>query len=192
MMIYYIIHHAKITQESARFCRLRLRFNYVSMPTYMEKRTKIGLSLLLAVLVLLIIASDKATPDSTLTFGLKRLQEKIFLSLKPTPEAKADYYLALLDKRLEELKGLVKNKRSWYLWSASLRYSATAGELTDLVLQNNLTDKVGIMTAQFKNHQQVLRAAVDNYPDAYSQEDWKFLQDDINYLELYLEKLKSL
>ncbi len=135
--------------------------------------------------------SNQASPDSLL-FGVKRLQEKVFMNISQTPEKKVDYYMSLLDKRLEEIDYLVKNKQSNYLWSASLRYSTSAGEISKLIVDNNLTSYASKAITKFKSHQIVLKNLDETFPNHYNVEEWKYLQDDSNYIDLYINQLSQI
>lgn len=155
-------------------------------------RIKVGLITLLAFLALALVASNQAAPDSQNLFSLKRLQEKTFMSLKLTPTDRLDYTSSLLGTRLEEIERLVRDGKTWFLWSASLRYGATAGQAVDLIKNYSLKDKIGPVQNQFREHQRVLRALDKMVPRNQDHEDWKFIQDDINYLEAYLRELEEI
>lgn len=157
-------------------------------------RTKIELIsiVILVALVILLLTSFGAQPDSGLSYNLKRLQEKVFLNFKFSPEAKINYYNLLLDERLQELKYLVGANKTNLLWSASLRYSTTAGELTDILIGNNLQNQAPYFINKFTKHREELQSLLAGYPRDFSNEDWKFLEDGINYLNLYLDKLSKL
>lgn len=157
----------------------------------MTKRVQIYLAIILVTSAILLFVSPNSNPDNTILYKIKRLQENIFSQLQFSPSAKVDYKSHLLDRRAIEIEALLTNKRSNYLWSSSLRYAATAGQLTDFVLENNLIDKKEGLVNQFKNHQQVLRNLLVNYPEDQNPDDSKYIQDDINYLNLYLEKLSG-
>src|SRR3989344_6394191 len=105
-------------------------------------KTKIKLSLIifLIVLILSLFLSANATPSS-IFFPLKRLQEKIFFKLKPDAPAQVEYLSYLLDTRLQELKSMVDGKDFSKILDASLRYSSTAGNITDIVLDNKLSSQ---------------------------------------------------
>lgn len=149
------------------------------------------LIVILAVVVVLLLLSNQATPDSPI-FGVKRLQEKAFLSISQSPEKKVDYYFSLLDKRLEEIDYLVKNNKSDLLWSASLRYSTTAGEVSKLIADNNLTSLASKAITKFKSHQSIFKSLGDNFPNRFNTEDWKYLQDGSNYLDQYITILSKI
>ena len=153
-------------------------------------RIQLGLIIILALLALLLLLSLKANPDTPF-FGLKRLQENAFLKTKATARGQADYMSSLLDVRLEELQNLVKNKSYNHVLKASLRYSTLAGRITDLVVENNFTDKVEEVRNQFLNHQKLLDELYVAYPkNIPNNVEWKYIQDDFNYLGLYLDKLR--
>ncbi|TSC87416.1 MAG: hypothetical protein G01um10147_593 [Microgenomates group bacterium Gr01-1014_7] len=156
------------------------------------KQAKLFLIVILTVLALLLLTSNNANPGSP-TYNLKRLQEKIFLNLRLSPEQKADYYDSLLSVRLKELEHLTYNKKTYLLWDSSLRYTATAGEVTNLIVQNNLKDKANQFIGKFRNHQQSINNLLTNYPGDLdpTEENHKFLTDAINYLNLYIEKLSQ-
>ncbi len=134
------------------------------------------------------IFSDKAQPSSVELYALKRLQEKFFMAIKTNPRDKIDYYNILLDKRLEELKAIIKNRESNLILSSSLRYSTTAGLMTEIIRSNLLTDVVSPTKEKFKKHQEILKNLDDSYPKDEGEE-WKFIQDDYNYLSIYSQQL---
>lgn len=139
-----------------------------------------------------LLLSQKANPDMPPFFALKRVQEKAFLRLKSDAESKVDYMSSLLNSRLEELQNVVKNKNYDYVLRSSLRYFSLAGQITDLIVANNLTDKVEGIKTQFLNHQKLLMELYVAYPKNIPDNvEWKYIQDDFNYLGLYLDKLEK-
>ena len=99
----------------------------------------------------------------------------------------------LLDSRLEELQNVVKNKNYDYVLRSSLRYSTLAGQITDLIVSNNLTDKIEAVRNQFLNHKKLLDTLYVAYPkNIRDNVEWKYIQDDFNYLNLYLDKLANI
>ncbi len=155
----------------------------------MSSNLKKILIIVLGLVAAALLLSNQANPDSPL-FGVKRAQEKIFLTISSSPDKKAKYYSSLLDKRFEEINFLVKSKKTNLLWSASLRYSATAGELSKLIIDNNLTSYVPKTIEKFKFHQVVFKNLDDdNFPNRLANENWKYLQDASHYLDQYIIKL---
>lgn len=156
-------------------------------------RIQLGLIIILVLFALSLLLAQKADPNNQPFFGLKRLQEKTFLKLKPDARNKVDYLSSLLDVRLLELQNLVKNQQYDYILSSSLRYSTFAGQITEFVTANNLTDKVDVIKNQFLNHQKLLDALYVAYPKNIPDNwEWKYIQDDFNYLGLYLDKLSKI
>jgi len=154
-------------------------------------KIKLGAIVILAILALSLIFSQKASPDSPL-FSLKRLQEKAFMKLKGSPEEKLNYMSTLLDYRLLELQNIIDNKSFSYMWTTSLRYSTLAGQMTDLILANNMGDKKDGIKKQFAEHKKVLNNLYVVYPKNTENIEYKYIEDDINYLNLYLDKLSKI
>lgn len=156
-----------------------------------KNSVQISLILILLGLVISLILSRNANPDSPF-FGLKRVQEKVFLSIKISPRDKVDYLSALLDLRLKEFENIIKNGSFSYMWSASLRQSTFAGQITELIVANNLKDKVDPIKKQFEEHRGRLDSLYVAYPKNTNNLEWKYILDAINYLNAYLEKLSQL
>lgn len=156
----------------------------------MKYRIQLGLIIVLALVALLLLFSMRASPDSPPLFALKRVQENFFLQLKSDPRERIDYMSSLLNFRLEELGNVVKNKNYDYVLKASLRYSTLAGRITELIEANNLAEKGIEIKNQFLSHQKILDALYIAYPKNIPDNvEWKYIQDDFNYLKLYLDKL---
>lgn len=157
-----------------------------------KSRVQLILIILLVLLAGSLLLSQKANPDQQLLFGLKRVQEKAFLKLKSTPGDKVDYMSNLLNSRLQEMQNIFNNKSYGYILPSSSRYSTLAGQITDLVIANNLTDKVEGIKNQFLSHQKILDVLYVAYPkNIPDNAEWKYIQDDFNYLGLYLDKLSK-
>jgi len=147
--------------------------------------------IILAVLAIVLLASNGANPDSPI-YRIKRLQEKSFLGLL-SAEQKVDYYKGLLSERLKELDYLTNNKKTYLLWSSSSRYAATAGEATNLIIQNNLVWEANKFVDIFHNHQAQINDLLTNYPGDLdpTEKNSKFLTDAINSLTSYIDKLSQ-
>lgn len=158
----------------------------------MQQRTKLVAIIVLSLLVLLLLSSKGANPDR-LDYGFKRAQEKLYLGLKFSPQQKVDYYETLLNNRLKELEYLTYNKKTYMLWQSSLRYAATAGEATEVIINNNLRDQANQFMDKFKQHQAAINDLLTNYPGDFdpTEENSKYLKDAINYLSEYINKLSK-
>jgi|SRR3989344_7869276 len=153
-------------------------------------KLKQGLLIVLGSSIILLLLSPQANPDFPELYKVKRLQEKIFFTIQLSPSRKADYYLTLLSIRSQEIENLVKNRSYGYILSSSLRYSATAGMLTELIKQNNLSEHIAPTLKTFKTHQKLFESLVSGYPTE-ENESWKFIQDDFNYLTIYTGFLQN-
>lgn len=143
----------------------------------------------MAVIAVSLLFSIKANPDFPTLFALKRVQEKVFLRFKSSPEARIDFMSNLLDSRLSELQNVFDHKSYDYILPAASRYSTLAGQITALVVANNLTDKVNFIRNQFLSHQKIIEAIYVAYPKNTDNVEYKYIQDDYNYLGLYLDQL---
>ena len=155
-------------------------------------KVEIVLIIVLALGAFSLILTRYVNPDFPPLFSLKRLQEKTFLNLQSGPQAKVKYMSFLLEIRLGEIKHLVENKQYTFLLNASLRYSTLAGEITDLIILNNLKDQLEPVKNQFLYHKQTLNNLYTLYPKNTDNIEYKYLEDDINYLDIYLNKLSKL
>lgn len=154
-------------------------------------RIQLGLIIVLAVIVLSLLLSLNATPDMLPFFALKRIQENVFLKTKSTPRDKVDYMSSILESRLQELKNQVENRSYGYILPSASRYSTLAGQITDLIVDNNLADQVEDIRNQFLLHRKILDEIYVIYPKNTDNVEYKYIQDDYNYLKLYLDKLEK-
>lgn len=154
-----------------------------------EVKVKLGAIIILAILAVSLLLSQTSAPDFPPLWSLKRVQEKIFLKLKSNPADKLDYMSFLLDRRLQELDSQVRRQRYSHILPSALRYSALAGRITDLVNTDNLKDRRNYIKNQFQNHQIVLQDIYVIYPKNTDNMEYKYIEDDINYLKIYLERL---
>ncbi len=151
---------------------------------------KLGLIIILVIFTISLLASQNASPNFPPLFGLKRVQEKSFLSLQTSSEDKLDYMLGLQSNRLSELSTVVKNQNYEYVLGAASRYSSLAGEITDIVLTSH-NDKKAEVKKIFENHQKTLKELYQIYPKNTDNLEYKYIEDDINYLKIYMDKLSS-
>lgn len=155
-------------------------------------KIQLGLIAFLVILVLSLILSQTANPDFPPLFALKRIQEKVFLSLKSNPQDRLDYMRILLNTRLEELNNQVKRQSYSHILPSASRYSTLAGEITDSIIANNMKDQVAPTQDQFTQHKKVLNDIYVIYPKNTDNWEWKYIQDDINYLGIYLDQLAKI
>lgn len=158
----------------------------------LKTKVQLGAIILLIVLILSLFFSQMADPSIAPLFALKRVQEKVFMKLKTTPGDRLEYMSILLNSRLNELNSVVRNKNYDHVLKSSLRYSTLAGQMTDEVLANNLKLRVDAVKKQFSDHLVILNDIYVFYPKNTSNLEYKYIEDDINYLKIYLDKLSSL
>jgi hypothetical protein len=153
---------------------------------------KIAVTILLNILftvgILLILAafSKNAHPKSSL-YNIKRLDENVVLATKATPNAKAEYYNELLEKRFQEIETVYKEQEHEHLLVTALRYSSTAGKVTEFLKANNLSSESKKTKALLEKHKKRLTAIVAK--DPRTKNEWKYIQDSINYLDVYIPQL---
>lgn len=161
----------------------------------LDKITKARISLaailMLAIFALSLIVSQSITPDNKLLFGLKRIQEKVYLKLTGT-DNRLEYMRSLLDKRLIELDKMVKAESYCCILNAATRYSSLAGQITEIIESANMKDKAFSTIEQFQAHKKILQETYRIYPKNTDNFEYKYIEDDINYLDLYLDKLTKI
>lgn len=151
-------------------------------------KLKLGLIAILVLIVITMLASNSATPNSKILFNLKRAQEKAFFKLKSSDQDKLSYNLGLLSNRLSEIESVVKNKKYEHILNSSLRYSTLAGQITESAKQLGNDQYIASVKQVFLDQKPRIQELINNYPKDQNVE-WKYLQDDINYLDIYLEQL---
>lgn len=153
-------------------------------------KIKLGLIAVIFLLTVGILLSDQALPSSPELYSIKRLQEKIFMIVRTDPLDKVSYYDLLLDKRLEEIISIIENRDFNLILSSSLRYSTTVGLMTELIISNHMVEASNIAVDKFRKHQEIFKKLDDDFPKDEGQE-WKFIQDDYNYLGIYIQQLND-
>lgn len=130
------------------------------------------------------IKYETISPKYGSKYLLKRLREKITLFvLGKNPSRKADYYSRLLDIRLAELKQVVDEKDIANIETTSQRYSATMGELINIIKQNNLDEMKAVILTKINKHLPILESLQKQYE--FSTAEWRFIKYDIDYSKEY-------
>ncbi|MCL5784812.1 MAG: hypothetical protein M1142_05695 [Patescibacteria group bacterium] len=156
-----------------------------------KPRIQLGAMLVLVLLAIALLLSQQVGPDAGPLFQLKRVQEKVFLKTKLSASSQVDYMSNLLETRLGELQNAVNNQNYGYVLPSSLRYFTLAGQITDLIVANNLTSQTETIRNQFLSHRKILDQLYVIYPKNTDNWEWKYIKDDYNYLKLYLDKLEK-
>lgn len=136
------------------------------------------------------IQYEKVNPDNSSKYLGKRLKEKIILFFNFSHRSKANYYQDLLGKRLAELKYIVDKKDLAHIEKTSQRYEATAGMLTERIIDEGLTDQKESSISLFKKHMKI----IDNIKNTfeYGTAEYRFVVNDHNSLKIYSDKLSEL
>lgn len=132
------------------------------------------------------ISNESINPGDGFKFSFKRLREKVMLALVSfSSQSKYNYQKDLLTKRLAELKYVVDNKDIANIQTTSQRYSATAGQIAELVVNNNLDKKA--TQSIFSLQLQVLKDIQKQFNDTTAE--WRFIEHDIDYVKSYISQL---
>jgi len=133
------------------------------------------------------IPREQINPDARSKYLVKRFKEKVTLFFKFDLNSKLDYYQVLLDKRLAELAHIADNKNVAYIETTSSRYESTAGQLTQILIDNKSKEKFLEVKQKFTGHLLVLAKIQDNFLS--STAEWRFIENDINSLKIYFRQI---
>lgn len=147
-----------------------------------------GLFLLVPGSVLAAVEYEKVNPVDGFNYGLKRFREKAALIFSLSKEKKANLYFSLTDKRLAELKYTVEKADMANFESATTRYFTTVGQYVEFLKSKNVSYNKEDVVKKLNEHIPLLEQLRDKFGDQVKAE-WRFLQDDINYLNTYIQAL---
>lgn len=133
------------------------------------------------------IRYESVNPSQGYQYLMKRLKEKMNLMFNFSTEGKIIYYKELLRVRLAELKYVVDNKSITDIETTSQRYSATVGEITDLVISYDMNNHKQEIRDLLINHLTIIDILKGTYDDTTAE--WRFVENDSNYLKIYISKL---
>ena len=133
------------------------------------------------------ISYDSVNPPDGMPYLLKRVKEKIGLFFSFSNESKIDSYKKLTKIRLAELKYIIEKNQMGYFEQSTQRYFTTVGQLTALVTSKNLTGQYIPVKDELLSHIPVLTKLRDSYD--YDTAEWRFVEDDINYVKGYIDSL---
>lgn len=134
------------------------------------------------------IKYEQVNPSDGVKYSFKRLSEKLklfFLSLLPS--AKTEYYETLMDRRLAELKYIIEKKQMHKFENTTIRYFTTAGLLTSEV-KNAAKEKKDKVRKLLESHLPVLEKLMTTFDS--STAEWRFVKQDIDSLQIYIEALR--
>lgn len=120
----------------------------------------------------------------------ERIQERINLFFKFSPQDKAYYQKELAEKRLAELSFVIENKKGDFIEETSSRYSTYLGRLTETVTDKKLSNMKGELLKMLENHKLILDELIK--PFESNSGFWLLLQHNINVLQIYADQIKNL
>lgn len=132
---------------------------------------------------------EKVNPNSGYKYSLKRLKEKLtLLVFSVSRDRKTQVYKKLANTRLAELKQIVENKEMAHFENATKRYYTSVGQYVDYITAKKQDRHKKEADALIKDHKEVLNVLKERFNDTTAE--WRFLKHDLDYLELYSQKLK--
>lgn len=134
------------------------------------------------------IAYEKTNPDNTFNYLLKRFQEKFYLWFSFwSLDRKSKIYTDLTNKRLAELKYVIEKNKMGVFEKTTQRYYSVVGEYVDFLKKSNKVKDYSEVKQQLRLQILVLEELQKAYNPATAE--WRFVQDDINYVKGYIESL---
>ncbi len=132
---------------------------------------------------------ESVNPTDGISYLLKRMNEKVNLFFAFSNESKVIYYRKLVNVRLSELKFIIEKKNMGYFEKSTQRYFTTAGQLTSLLTSTNIKSEFASVREELSSHIPVLEKLRDNFDS--STAEWRFVEDDINYIKGYTSNLSA-
>lgn len=120
----------------------------------------------------------------------ERIQERINILFKFSPQSKIDYQKELTEKRFAELVYVIENRKGDFIEETTSRYAAYLGRLTEVAIKNKAFDKKNSFLEMLENHELVLEDLI-KYFEANSG-FWLLLKHDINSINIYSEQIQKL
>jgi len=134
--------------------------------------------------VVLLFISQNVGVTSPL-FPVQRLDESLIFLTKRSPEAKAEYYQYLIQKRFSDISYCIKTNHTNILLSGSLRYSTTVGKAVQFVMAAN--SKKYQLKLELELQKKTFHDIILQYRS--KDEGRKYIEDDINYINIYEKDL---
>lgn len=132
---------------------------------------------------------EEINPTDGTQYWIKRVKEKVGNFFAFSDSGKIDFLEGLVKTRLAELKYVIDNKEMGYFEKSTQRYFTVAGELTDFIVSKKNKEGAEKVRATLSSHIPVLTKLRDTYNPTTAE--WRFVEDDINYIKGNIEKLSS-
>ncbi|OGM74048.1 hypothetical protein A2382_00725 [Candidatus Woesebacteria bacterium RIFOXYB1_FULL_38_16] len=135
------------------------------------------------------VTPEKINPSDSYSYSVKRLKEKLSFFFAFSKEKKYTHYQKMLDRRLSELDFILTNKDGAYIQTATQRYSAHAGKLTEFLISSKLTNHYEETINKFLKHRNYIERLSLQYDTTTAE--WRFVKYDLDYLDTYTSQLKE-
>lgn len=132
---------------------------------------------------------ESVNPTDGISYLLKRINEKISLFFAFSDGNKVKSYKRLTNVRLAELKFIIENKRQAYFEKSTQRYFTVAGEFVSFITSKNLKSEFIPVREQLQSQIPILTGLRNQYSPESAE--WRFVEDDINYVKGYIDKLPA-
>lgn len=120
----------------------------------------------------------------------ERIQERINLFFKFSPQTKVDYQKELTEKRFAELVYVIENKKGDFIEEISSRYSTYLGRLTETVTKNKLSKDKDDLLKMLDTHKLILEDLIQYFES--NSGFWLLLMHDFNSINIYSEQIQKL
>ncbi|OGE16952.1 hypothetical protein A3F00_02930 [Candidatus Daviesbacteria bacterium RIFCSPHIGHO2_12_FULL_37_11] len=135
------------------------------------------------------VTYEQVNPSDGSKYLIKRIGEKINMFFSFSSKSKVKVYKKLVNVRLAELKFIIEKKEMGYFEAATKRYFTTVGQLKNLLVSSNIKSEFMPIKEELSSHISVLIKLRDSYDP--STAEWRFVEDDINYVKGYLDELST-
>lgn len=132
---------------------------------------------------------ESVNPPDGMQYLYKRIKEKLTVFFAFSSKSKIDNYKNLLNTKLSELKFVIENKHMSYFEKSTQRYFTTAGELASLSKSADKKDLESVKELM-SQHIPVLIKLRDSFE--FGTAEWRFVEDDINYIKGYINDLSPM
>lgn len=136
-----------------------------------------------------VYAKQLTNPDNQISFNLKRLKEKFILFTKFSKQKKFDYTVKLSQVRFEELVYIIEDKNIAFIETVNDRFQTNIGEIIDYIESNDIYFDKKALSDLFLKQKDDLKELQKTY--TFNIAEWRFIQDNINTLEILINRTTS-
>lgn len=132
---------------------------------------------------------ESVNPPDGMSYLLKRISEKINLFFSFSNENKIKNYRKLVNVRLSELKFIIEKRQMGYFEKSTQRYFTATGQLVEFLVSSNIKGEFMPVKEELITHIPVLIKLRDSFD--FGTAEWRFVEDDINYVKGYIDDLST-